>query len=144
MNLVRRKKYPVFGDMMHSFFNDDFFQPITSPTDEHFHSPSVNIREDDKQYSIEAALTGMKKEDIALAVEDNVLKISAQKKNEVNEEEDNYTRREFKVLKYARSFKLPKEVDTNKIKADYSDGILLVTIPKTEHKEEKAKAIKIS
>lgn len=144
MNLVKRKKYPVFGDMMHSFFNDDFFHPITSHTADHFQTPSVNIREDEKHYSIEAVLSGMKKEDIELSVDNNVLKMVAENKREVKEEEENYTRREFKVMKYARSFRLPEGVDASKIKADYTDGILSVTIPKTTKKEQKTKSIEIS
>ncbi len=139
---------------MSSFFNDDFFHPITSPSVDHHRSPSVNISEDDKEYTIEAVLAGMTKTDIQLDINENLLSIVAERKDEQttasssNEaevtEEVKFTLKEFSIRKYKRSFRLPKNVNQKNIYADFKNGILTVTIPKEEHKKIKAKSIKIS
>ena len=94
--------------------------------------PSVNIQDNEKNFVIEVAAPGVKKDEFNIKVENNVLSISREVKNEKEEKKDNYTRREFVYSSFNRSFTLPKVVDVDKIDADYNQGILSITLPKKE------------
>jgi len=86
----------------------------------------------------------MKKKDFKVEVENNVLTISAEKKEEKKETKENYSRREFSYESFERSFTLPQDlVDANKISAKYEDGILRIAIPKKEEKAKLSKVINI-
>lgn len=99
--------------------------------------PSVNIIEKEDSFHIELAAPGLKNEDFKVNVHENVLTISVEKKEETNEEKDNYTRKEFNYTSFKRSFTLPKTVDSDKIEATYTDGILQLTLPKKEEAKPK-------
>jgi HSP20 family protein len=95
--------------------------------------PKANIKELEKEYVIQLAVPGYTKKDFELNVEDDTLKISAQK--EVKKEEkdgDKLIHSEYYIDSFERSFTLSKNVDVDKIGAAYKDGILTVTIPKKE------------
>jgi HSP20 family protein len=92
--------------------------------------PAVNVREEEKQYQIELAAPGMKKEDFSVKVENNVLVISAKSEASAEEKKDNYMRKEFSYRNFSRSFWLPESVDANAIQAGYVDGVLTLTLPK--------------
>lgn len=109
--------------------------------------PSVNVRENDDEYLVEMAVPGMKKEDFQIEVNNNVLTIRSEVKNEQEKKEgETYTRREFSYQSFYRSFNLNhQEVDEYKIKATYKDGILSVVLPKKEEAKPKpSRSIKIS
>ena len=109
--------------------------------------PSVNVRENDDEYLVEMAVPGMKKEDFQIEVNNNVLNIRSEVKNEQEKKEgETYTRREFSYQSFYRSFNLNhQEVDESKIKATYKDGILSVVLPKKEEAKPKpSRSIKIS
>jgi len=109
--------------------------------------PSVNVRENDDEYLVEMAVPGMKKEDFQIEVNNNVLTIRSEVKNEQEKKEgETYTRREFSYQSFYRSFSLNHpEVDESKIKATYKDGILSVVLPKKEEAKPKpSRSIKIS
>ncbi len=109
--------------------------------------PSVNVRENDDEYLVEMAVPGMKKEDFQIEVNNNVLTIRSEVKNEQEKKEgETYTRREFSYQSFYRSFNLNhQEVDESKIKATYKDGILSVVLPKKEEAKPKpSRSIKIS
>ena len=109
--------------------------------------PSVNVKENDNEYIVEMAAPGMKKNDFQIEVNNNVLTIKSEMKNEHEEKDgDTYTRREFSYQSFQRSFNLNHEVvDDAKIKATYKDGILSVSLPKKEEAKPKpARTIKIS
>jgi HSP20 family protein len=125
------------------FFENDPFSGnwLAHKTDA---TPRVNIKENDKDFEIELAAPGMDKNDFQLSVENDRLVICAEKQKENKEERDNYTRREFSYSSFTRSFNLPENVDENKISANYKDGVLHLSIPKTEHAAKlKRKEIKI-
>lgn len=92
-------------------------------------NPSVNIVETNSAFELEIAVPGMKKEDIKINLESNVLGISSEKELK-DEEGRNYLRREFAYGTFNRSFTLPKNIDVDAIKADFVDGILKVVLPK--------------
>ncbi|HTL81766.1 MAG TPA: Hsp20/alpha crystallin family protein [Bacteroidia bacterium] len=123
-----------------SLFEDVFFGK-----DFHRNVPAVNIHEDEKKWNIEVSAAGFSKEDFRIALENDVLTISAEHKTEVNEEEKNYSRREFSTTSFTRSFRLKKEdVNEENISASYDNGILNIAIPKAEEaKKETVKEIKI-
>ena len=109
--------------------------------------PAVNVKETENEYEIEVAAPGMKKEDIKVNLDHNVLTITSEKKEEKKEKEKGkYTRREFSYQSFTRTFTVPeREVDGDNISAKYCDGILCVTLPKREEvKPKPAREIKIS
>jgi HSP20 family protein len=92
--------------------------------------PAVNVKEEEKQYLIELAAPGMKKDDFKVELDNGVLTISA-KSEETKEEKDNgYVRREFSYRNFQRSFWLPETASAEGIVAAYENGLLKLTIPK--------------
>jgi HSP20 family protein len=96
-------------------------------------SPSTNILETNEAFQLQVAIPGVKKEDVKIDLEKNILNISSEKEvEETANENEKYTRREFVYGTFCRSFTLPETIDTDKIKAEVKDGILSVTLPKKE------------
>jgi HSP20 family protein len=125
-----------------SFFEDDFFPVLNSRKDS---LPAVNIREDDKKFTLDLAVPGMDKKDLKIDVNDDVLTISSETKSESEESKDGYKRKEFSYASFCRSFQLPENVNKEKIEASYKDGVLSVALPKAEEEKNKiSKQIKIS
>lgn len=110
--------------------------------------PAVNVKESNDDFQIEVAAPGMTRDDFKVELDNNVLTISSEReeKNEEKDAKGNYTRREFSYQSFQRSFSLPEsKVLGDKISARYSDGILFVTVPKSEQAKVKpAKQIAIS
>lgn len=104
-------------------------------------SPAVDIYETGESFVIRADLPGVSKDDIHIEVKDNVLVLRGEKKFEEKVSRDNYIRIERSYGSFVRSFTLPQNVDADKIKAHYKDGVLEVTIPKKE--EAKPRQIKV-
>ena len=105
-------------------------------------SPLVDITEDDKEYLIKAELPDMKKEDVRLTVENEVLAISGERKFEKEEKGKKYHRIERAYGSFVRSFSLPEDADGSKVTADFKDGMLHVHLPKSQ--KAKPKAIEIT
>ncbi len=111
--------------------------------------PSVNVRETDDEFIVEVAAPGMKKDDFNVNLENDMLTVSSERKEEKEEkerEEAAYTRREFSYQSFQRTFTLPENVvDGDKIDAKYADGILRLVLPKLEHTKKKpSRQIKVS
>ena len=104
-------------------------------------TPAVNTREDEKAYYIEVDLPGVKKEDIDVTTEDNVLTISGERKVREEVDEEAYYKVESRYGKFSRSFTLPEDADVEKIEAHAQNGVLEVVIPK---KAEVTKVKKIA
>ncbi len=112
------------------FDMDRFFNP-NLPENGHSHTlPAVNIKENKKEFSIEFAAPGFTKKDFKIDLDQDVLTISAEKEHEEQEENDNFTRKEFSYNSFSRSFTLPNTVSGEKINANYNDGILKLSVPK--------------
>lgn len=134
-----------------SFFNNWFNNDVMNWNDDVIRTsqPEVNIKENEKDYQIELAAPGMKKNDFHIEVHNNVLTISAKTENkkEEKDEDGKYYCKEFNYQSFSRSFNLGENlVKDDKINAKYEDGILKVTLPKHEEvkKIETSKVIKIS
>jgi HSP20 family protein len=106
-------------------------------------SPLVDITEDEKEYLIKAELPDMKKEDVRLTVENEVLAISGERKFEKEEKGRKYHRVERAYGSFVRSFSLPEDADGSKVSADFKDGMLQVHLPKSQKSKPKAIEIKV-
>ncbi len=107
--------------------------------------PAVNIKETDADYQVEFAAPGYDKKDFNIELNNDVLTISSEKVIENNEENTNFSKKEFSYESFSRSFNLPELVEGDKIRATYKNGILNVVIPKKEEAKPKPiKQIKIS
>jgi len=96
-------------------------------------APSTNILETNENFTLQMAVPGVKKEDIKIDLEKNILNISSEKSAEEKTDESvQYTRKEFMYGTFCRSFTLPETIDTDNIGAEVKDGILTVTLPKKE------------
>src|SRR3546814_12999211 len=112
-NQPRRERYPsVFGNSFSPVFNDlfdDFFGGKSLTGVLSGKAPAVNVSEDSERYHVELAAPGLKKEDFSLNVEDNILNISVEKKEEKDEKEKGYTRREFNYASRSEERRVGKE-----------------------------------
>jgi HSP20 family protein len=106
-------------------------------------APTVDIREDKDKLFVEAELPGMKKEDISLSMHENTLVISGERKCEQENKEGDIYRCERYYGKFHRSIGLPFAVDASKIQAQYRDGVLKVTLPKSEAAKPKQIEVKV-
>lgn len=140
--------FPSFPSLFNRFFDGDLMDwSSTNFAGVNSTLPAVNVMESKDEYRIEVAAPGMKKGDFKVNYENGRLTISSELKEEKKEgKKDNYTRREYRYHSFQRSFTVPEEiVNSDKIQASYSDGILHVTLPKREEvKPKPAKEIKIS
>ncbi len=105
-------------------------------------SPALDVQEDKDNYIFRAELPGLKREDIEVSLQDGALVISGERKIEKVEEGTEIHRQERYYGKFQRALSLPAPVAADKIKAQYKDGVLTVTVPKAE--EAKPKQIDIS
>ena len=121
--------------------NDDFFNFPSFEKNGVF-APLVNTREDDNGYYIEVDLPGVRKEDVDIELDKNMLTISGERKFKNEKKENGYQRTESDFGKFERSFTINTDIDTDKITAEQKDGILEIFIPKVEAKESKKIAIK--
>ena len=137
--ITRRSFRPFY---MPGVFDDDFFPVVTSRTSS---MPAVNIKEDDKKFILDLAIPGIDKKDLKIDLNEDLLTISSETKNESEENENGYKRKEFSYSSFCRSFQLPENVNKDKIEANYKDGILNVTLPKfEEEKRNISRQVKIS
>jgi len=136
MSLVKRNNI-LFPTLMNEIFKPDWFGGLeTAPSGT---VPSVNILEKDNGYELALAVPGLKKEDLAVEINTNVLTISAQVTATKEGSEQSYTRKEFSYNKFERAFSLPKTVATDNIQASYENGILTLVLPKREEALPKPK-----
>ncbi len=105
--------------------------------------PAVDLEETEDAFKITAELPGMTKKDIKITLENNVLSISGEKKAEKETKDKNYHRVERSYGKFHRAFELPGVVNREKIEAEYKDGILSISVPKTEEAKPKQIEVKV-
>ena len=140
----RGKELPMINDFMgirsifDSFFDDAFlpgFFTVGNPI-------RADIRETDKEYIIDAELPGVRKEDIKLDLRDDVLTIAVEHNEEINEERENYIRKERRRGSFSRSFYV-ENVKNEDVTAKFNNGILTVTLPKSVEAKRKGWNIEI-
>ncbi len=124
---------------------DDFFRSdrdessLFAPT----WRPAVDIVEEDNAYVAKVELPGINKDDVKITMQDNVLTIRGEKKEEKKGKEENLHRVERYYGSFQRSFTLPTSVKSDKIEAEYKDGILTITMPKAEEAKPKQIEVKV-
>ncbi|MEZ4873876.1 MAG: Hsp20/alpha crystallin family protein [Flavobacteriaceae bacterium] len=127
----------MFGNDLPSVFRPNFNTGLSLP--------KVNISETNESFTVALAAPGLKKEDFNIEIDHQLLSISSEMQHKVDEDAENYTRREFGYASFKRSFTLPESVNTEKVKATYEDGILTLLLPKKdEAKAKPPRTIKIS
>ncbi len=128
----------VFND----FFDTDFMSKASAT------APAINVKETDKNYTVELAAPGLKKDDFEVNVDnDGNLHIKMESKNDKKDEnkKEHYLRREFSYSKFEQTLLLPDDVDKDKIGAKVNDGVLTVDLPKVVKAEDKtARKIEIA
>lgn len=142
MKLIKRRNhnasFPTFFD---DFFTKELFGLERDFTHPKSH-PAVNVIENTEAFRIEVAAPGLTKEDFKIELDNDILSISFEKKEteEVKDENEKFTRKEFSYSSFKRSFTIPETtVDGENIKADYENGILKLNLPKREEAKVKAK-----
>lgn len=129
MSLIKsnNRQFPVRNFLSEFFDAEKFFS-------DRFNSnewiPAVNVCDNEKDYAIEIAAPGMQKEDFKISVENGVLNISAEREENTEELDKNYTRREFIYNSFSRSFALPENASEDNIRAKYENGLLKLSLQK--------------
>ncbi len=125
------------------FFEFEPFSLKVFDESDFFRTPLVNVTEDEKGYQMTAELPGLEKGDLEITIHDGTLEIKGERKEEHEEKKDGYVRKEYSSSSYYRSFKLPENVDEEKIDATLDKGMLKLDMPKKELKEKESKKIEV-
>ena len=144
MNVVKfRKNTDLINDTLNTVFNSPLFSnwEKSNPTSDY--TPKVRISEDRDNFSIKMELPGMRKEDVKLSVENNVLSVRGSKKEETKTEDTNLIINEIYYGEFSRDFNLSKDIKIESIDAEFKDGILNITLPKIEEAKPVVKEINI-
>lgn len=141
--LARVNSMPTLFDTFFgpSFASRPYITRYAKPT---VATPAVNVKDTETAYHIEVAAPGAKKENFSLSVNQHVLTLSFTNEQNTDESKDAYLRHEFNFQSFERSFRLPKTVNVEAIKATYTDGILTVELPKMEEPKPEVKQIEIA
>jgi HSP20 family protein len=126
-NLTR---YNPFDELFNEFGKGFWVKPLAFPAGTEM-SIKVDVKEDDKSYTVHADIPGVKKEDIQVDVDGNVVSVRAETRHEKEEKKGEkvlYSERSYGMV--SRSFSLPAEVDEKAVKAEYKDGVLNLVLPK--------------
>lgn len=132
---------PLFNGFLDEFFNRSLGNYVGG--DAVLTQPAVNVVETDGSYKLELAAPGFDKQNFTINVENDHLTIAGSRETKNEENTERYTRREFSVASFQRSFKLPKTVNQEAIEAVYENGILNVTLGKKEEAKPVVKTIQI-
>jgi HSP20 family protein len=143
MTLVKFKStngipnFPGASHCLPSFFNEKFDRFWTDETNTWM--PLVNIKERANDFKIDLAVAGMDKKDFKIEIDNDLLIISGERKEQGNEENEKLSRREFHYGSFKRSFSLPESANTESIAANYNNGILTISVAKKEDTKQKTK-----
>lgn len=134
------KEFESFQNQIKKYF-DDF--PSFGLNYENSFSPRIDISEKDDNIFVEAEIPGVKKDDLKITLQDNILTIKGEKKKEKESKDNNYYRCERSYGSFSRSFTLPSEVNTDKVDAKFNDGMLKIELKKIEQKKAQEKLIEL-
>jgi len=141
MNLTRWEPFQEFDDLLRRF------SPLANRLSSHSHNgewlPLANISETDKEYLIKAELPEVRKEDVKVTVDNNVITISGERRQQKEHKDESEIRVESMYGNFQRSFSLPENVDTNAIHAESRDGVLRIRLPKIAQSKPRAVAIDV-
>lgn len=144
MSIVKfRKDSDLLNDTFKSVFNNPLFTNWENFNSTSAYIPKVRISEDRDNFYIKIEMPGIKKEDVKISVENNVLSINGIKKQEKKTEETNLITNEIYYGEFSRSFNLSNDIKVDGINAEYQEGILNITLPKVEEAKPVVKEINI-
>ena len=145
MSIVKFRHYPAksFNNLI-----DDFFPQLPSllwneNASGFSHVAPVNITQSETGYELEIIAPGFTKDDFKIQLEKNLLTVSAEKKEEEENQTGKQIRKEFKFQSFKRSFTVDEKIDTEKVEAKYENGILLITLANKEEVKTPTKQITI-
>ncbi|HSP87329.1 MAG TPA: Hsp20/alpha crystallin family protein [Ignavibacteriaceae bacterium] len=125
-----------WNERIQRFFND-------FPSTDHNYFPHIDISDDEKNIYVEAEIPGVKKENVKVTLQDNILTITGEKKKETEEKNKNLFRSERVYGSFTRSFTLPGDINPDTVDAKFENGILNITISKSQPKKASEKFIEI-
>ena len=141
MNTVRKNRANYFPFGFENAMRPKFETFVNSQNQ----FPAVNIKENEDSFEILLAAPGLNKEDFSIEIDDNILKISSEFKQNEEVKDEKFSRREFNFSSFKRAFTLPETINEDKIEASYVNGILQLVLPKKEEALPKEKrSIQIS
>lgn len=105
-------------------------------------TPRADVSETDKEYLIRAELPGMSEDDLDITISDNVLTLKGEKRSERDEQKEDYHLRECSYGSIRRTFRVPESVNQDKIKAEFENGVLVLTMPKSKKAAPKKVTVK--
>lgn len=145
-NLFATDPFRLLQQRMNNLFEEPF-TPLAFQGEEPFTlttwTPSCDVYETNGEIIVKAELPGLKKEDVKVTIENNVLMIRGERKFEGEVKRENYYRIERSYGEFLRSFTLPLSIDAKKINAEFKDGMLKIALPKMEEAKPKAVDIKV-
>ena len=145
MRLTRISTWPAMGRLtdLRSEIDRLFEAPLARTSEFFGWTPAFDVYEEQDNFVVKAELPGMKKEDINVSLQDGTLIISGERKGETKDEGAEVFRAERYFGKFQRTVSLPATVAVNNVKAEYKDGILTVTLPKSEKAKPKQIEVKV-
>jgi HSP20 family protein len=105
--------------------------------------PVADIKEDDDKYTVTVEVPGIDKKDLKIRIKENSLLIEGEKKEEAKEEGESYLRVERSYGNFRRAFSFASDLDEKKVSAEFKDGVLIVTLPKSEKEKPKEIEVKV-
>jgi len=129
-------------DPFNSFFDAMMFSPQRFEMPQ-FAGPKMDIADLKDKIEINVELPGLDKDAVTLTCENGILTLSGNRKQETEEKSKDYYLKEISSGAFSRSIRLPKNIDESKINAEFKNGVLTITIPKTETKDDTVKTIPI-
>lgn len=143
---VRVQRFPISSSMFKPLLNLD--REISDILDDgsfgtSFWTPAVDVAENENEVQVKVELPGISKDDVKITMQENILTIRGEKKQENETKNSEYRRVERSYGSFQRSFTLPTSVKHDEIEASYKDGILTVTLPKAEEAKPKQIDVKV-
>lgn len=145
MSALIRFERPIstLSSIFDDFFGDNIYESVNREVTTG-NWPTVDIEESEKEYSIKADLPGMDKKDVSITVENGTLSLTGEKKEETKREKGRYYHLERSYGKFSRSFALPDDVEADKIEAAMKNGVLTLSLPKSEKAKPRSIDVKVS
>jgi len=142
LSLIPKRERERFltPDLFDPFFADTY--PLSLFGEREEWTPAFDVTENEKEYIVTAELPGIEAKDLDVTLSEGLLTVKGEKKQEHEEKHGNYHRVERRYGAFQRSFRIPGKVKADKIDANYKDGVLKLTLPKTEEGETKKITVK--
>jgi len=137
------KENDIWDDTFRNIFHSPFFNLTDKVFDSTSYIPRVRISDDKDNFYINLEIPGVSKDDVKISLENNVLNVSANKKQSKKTEESNLIMNEIYYGEFSRSFTLSDDIKKDSIEAEFKDGVLNITLPKVEEVKPVVKEINI-